>query len=218
MHPEKPASFPARLAQPHPDSRAGGSPAHHPNCRAYLLGISLGSPAPPRPVSDESGSVFPRMGANLAHPPRADKRKFCSFFLKPQNMQSSFQNSYKMLWASSRHVSLPPPPFCFIIKAPFGDFPIKSSTQHTVVKKITENLKDGKDGEGRKRRLRSAPRHQPHSLHALGEASLGIRQSPRGEREIVPTLGPSGIQLRLYCCAKKRCRKVFSARWMVSSS
>ena len=35
-------------------------------------------------------------------------------------------------------------------------------------------------------------------------ASLGIRQSPRGERETLPTLGPSGRQLRLNCCAKKR--------------
>ena len=36
------------------------------------------------------------------------------------------------------------------------------------------------------------------------EASEGIRQSPRGERETEPTLTPSGTQLRLNCCAKKR--------------
>ena len=31
------------------------------------------------------------------------------------------------------------------------------------------------------------------------DASLGIRQSARGESEIVPTFGPSGMQLRLNC-------------------
>ena len=35
-------------------------------------------------------------------------------------------------------------------------------------------------------------------------ASLGIRQSPRGERVTLPTLGPSGRQLRLNCWAKNR--------------
>ncbi len=30
--------------------------------------------------------------------------------------------------------------------------------------------------------------------HILAEASLGIRQSPRGERFMEPTLGPSGMQ------------------------
>ena len=39
-------------------------------------------------------------------------------------------------------------------------------------------------------------------------ASLGIRQSPRGERLTEPTLGPSGRQLRLNCCWKKRRKKV----------
>ena len=42
------------------------------------------------------------------------------------------------------------------------------------------------------------------------EASEGILQSPRGERLIVPTFGPSGMQLRLNCCVKKRRRKVLS--------
>ena len=36
------------------------------------------------------------------------------------------------------------------------------------------------------------------------QASLGIRQSPRGERVTLPTLGPSGRQLRLNCWAKNR--------------
>ena len=38
----------------------------------------------------------------------------------------------------------------------------------------------------------------------VAQASLGIRQSPRGERVTLPTLGPSGRQLRLNCWAKKR--------------
>ena len=40
-----------------------------------------------------------------------------------------------------------------------------------------------------------------HSVHF---ASLGIRQSPRGERATVPTLGPSGRQFRLNCWLKNR--------------
>ena len=40
--------------------------------------------------------------------------------------------------------------------------------------------------------------------HSWASASLGIRQSPRGLRLTLPTLGPSGIQLRLNCWAKKR--------------
>jgi len=50
------------------------------------------------------------------------------------------------------------------------------------------------------------------------EASEGIRQSPRGESAIVPTFGPSGMQLRLNCCWKKRRRKIFNVRSIVSSS
>ncbi len=48
-------------------------------------------------------------------------------------------------------------------------------------------------------------------------ASLGMCQSPRGERES-PTLGPSGRQLRLNCCEKKRRRNVLSHFFMVASS
>ena len=42
------------------------------------------------------------------------------------------------------------------------------------------------------------------SSHRRATASLGIRQSPRGERVTEPTLGPSGRQERLNCWAKKR--------------
>ena len=41
-------------------------------------------------------------------------------------------------------------------------------------------------------------------IHILTDASLGIRQSPRGERATLPTFGPSGRHERLNCCAKKR--------------
>ena len=44
------------------------------------------------------------------------------------------------------------------------------------------------------------------------QASVGIRQSLRGESEMLPTLGPSGTQLRLNCCWKKRRRKISSVR------
>ena len=37
------------------------------------------------------------------------------------------------------------------------------------------------------------------ACHSAAEASLGIRQSPRGESAAEPTLGPSGRQLRLNC-------------------
>ena len=40
----------------------------------------------------------------------------------------------------------------------------------------------------------------PILLFYSGTASLGMRQSPRGERLIEPTFGPSGMQLRLNCC------------------
>jgi hypothetical protein len=40
--------------------------------------------------------------------------------------------------------------------------------------------------------------------HAVGSASLGIRQSPRGERLTVPTFGPSGMHDRLNCWLKNR--------------
>ena len=42
------------------------------------------------------------------------------------------------------------------------------------------------------------------ACHSAIFASLGIRQSPRGERATEPTLGPSGTQLRLNCWLKKR--------------
>ena len=42
------------------------------------------------------------------------------------------------------------------------------------------------------------------SSHAAADASDGMRQSPRGLSEQVPTFGPSGKQERLNCCAKKR--------------
>ena len=40
--------------------------------------------------------------------------------------------------------------------------------------------------------------------HNAALASLGMRQSPRGDRETVTTLGPSGRQDLLNCCEKKR--------------
>ena len=42
-------------------------------------------------------------------------------------------------------------------------------------------------------------------------ASLGMRQSPRGERLTLPTLGPSGMHERLNCWLKKRRVNVSSA-------
>ena len=42
------------------------------------------------------------------------------------------------------------------------------------------------------------------SSQSRTQASLGMRQSPRGESVTDPTLGPSGKQERLNCCAKKR--------------
>ena len=42
------------------------------------------------------------------------------------------------------------------------------------------------------------------SSHSAATASLGIRQSPRGDRVTEPTLGPSGRQERLNCWVKNR--------------
>src|SRR5262245_36105225 len=40
--------------------------------------------------------------------------------------------------------------------------------------------------------------------HRAATASLGMRQSPRGDRLMLPTFGPSGTQERLNWLAKKR--------------
>src|ERR1043166_9931944 len=37
-----------------------------------------------------------------------------------------------------------------------------------------------------------------HSSHTLAAASLGMRQSPRGDKLMVPTFGPSGKHDRLH--------------------
>ena len=50
-----------------------------------------------------------------------------------------------------------------------------------------------------------------YSVHIAAEASLGMRQSPLGERDTEPTFGPSGMQLLLNCCEKKRQKKFFDA-------
>ena len=42
------------------------------------------------------------------------------------------------------------------------------------------------------------------AIHKALQASLGMRQSPRGDSVTDPTFGPSGRQLRLNCWAKKR--------------
>ena len=61
-------------------------------------------------------------------------------------------------------------------------------------------------------------RSSSSSSHRAAEASLGIRQSPRGERVTEPTLGPSGRQLRLNCCWKNRRKKVRSHFRMAARS
>ena len=59
--------------------------------------------------------------------------------------------------------------------------------------------------------LKTVRRFFQYSSHSFAEASLGIRQSPRGESDTDPTFGPSGRQLRLNCCEKKRRKKFFAA-------
>ena len=54
------------------------------------------------------------------------------------------------------------------------------------------------------------------SIQRDAVASLGMRQSPLGDRETEPTLGPSGIQLLLNCCEKNRLKK-FPAALRTSS-
>src|SRR6516225_9516070 len=51
-----------------------------------------------------------------------------------------------------------------------------------------------------------------HFSHSAAAASLGMRQSPRGERLIEPTFGPSGRQERLNWLAKNRLMNTFSQR------
>lgn len=55
-------------------------------------------------------------------------------------------------------------------------------------------------------------------IHDVAQASLGIRQSPLGERLTDPTLGPSGKQDRLNCWAKNRRKNVVSHFFMALRS
>ena len=55
------------------------------------------------------------------------------------------------------------------------------------------------------------------SIHTVDAASLGMRQSPRGETATEPTFGPSGRQERLNCWLMKRRWKVSSQRMSVAS-
>ena len=54
--------------------------------------------------------------------------------------------------------------------------------------------------------------------HKAEQVSLAIRRSPLGDRHTVPTLGPSGRQLRLNCCEKNLRKKFFSHFSIVSLS
>ena len=55
------------------------------------------------------------------------------------------------------------------------------------------------------------------SSHIWAVASLGMRQSPRGLRLTLPTLGPSGRHERLNCCVKKRRINTLSQCFISSS-
>ena len=55
-----------------------------------------------------------------------------------------------------------------------------------------------------------APSSGKNSIHSAIDASLGIRQSARGDRQTEPTFTPSGRQFRLNCCVKT-CGKMFSS-------
>jgi hypothetical protein len=49
------------------------------------------------------------------------------------------------------------------------------------------------------------------SNQSAADASDGIRQSPLGDNDTVPTLGPSGRQLLLNCCEKNLLKKFLAA-------
>lgn len=56
------------------------------------------------------------------------------------------------------------------------------------------------------------------SKNSVLQASEGILQSPRGDRDTEPTLGQSGRQDLLNCCAKNLLTNVLSHLSIVSSS
>lgn len=72
----------------------------------------------------------------------------------------------------------------------------------------------------------SGPRFRPAGTAAYSssrsqaafDTSLGMRQSPRGDRLTVPTFGPSGNTERLNCCSKKRSTNTRSQRLSVAVS
>ena len=55
------------------------------------------------------------------------------------------------------------------------------------------------------------------AIHSSDDASLGMRQSPLGDNETDPTLGPSGRQLRLNCWLKNLLKKFLAAFLTFSS-
>ena len=76
---------------------------------------------------------------------------------------------------------------------------------------ITRHSPDATSTDAEKQRVYGLPFAEVLNQSSAA-ASLGMRQSPRGERLIEPTLGPSGRQERLNWFAKNRRKKTVSQR------
>ena len=76
---------------------------------------------------------------------------------------------------------------------------VESSGDHRILRPIRTSSRQHPDN-----RLKPYSSISNSACHRSIRASLGIRQSPRGESATVPTLGPSGTQFRLNCWEKNR--------------
>ena len=80
---------------------------------------------------------------------------------------------------------------------------IRQITDLLLARRIPRNL-PGVNVDFKANQRASYPSASTSASQASPLASLGIRQSPRGESATEPTFGPSGMAERLNCCEKKR--------------
>src|SRR5439155_4772930 len=88
------------------------------------------------------------------------------------------------------------------------------------VRRRAQPLRAAPRGEGRRAfiGLDAGVVASSSASQAPAEASLGMRQSPRGDRLTDPTLGPSGLIERLNCWSKNRVTKTRSHRRIAAGS
>ncbi len=93
---------------------------------------------------------------------------------------------------------------------PAENAPGSDSTGGKPISRANHKLQANVAALGRRQRLVARTLPMPYASSSscfcqrVQTASLGMRRSPRGLTATLPTLGPSGRQLRLNCWEKKR--------------